>query len=323
MSFFIDKLYEGGMPKSLTDYTLENDLEGMVFNLGNTIANEIKSGRYDLINCGLNDNGEGVMLFRLYTPTGINYHEYHVVISDGIPKIGDLHIYATGEYLSQVFSRMIYSSLEGNPIVSKNLSLEAVEAMEAMGKATELSQSGNYQQAFDELQKAKVRFGNEKHWNVLNLTMASQLDSIKYIELLEDFKSKYERDPTWLLMGIDYYFLKKDWDGALKTLDDLNTAVGYDPILDFYKSIVYYYQDNLEKSYNEITELPEYIYYTIPDVLFTKLEIELSLKKYSKAVVSLDSINSYFGTSLEEVDLSDYPDFVQSQQYRELSKRSK
>lgn len=314
--FFIKRIHEAGYPKSLFDPTLEqvalSSLNQLSYQLGQIIAED----RYQLMRIKPQN---GHLIYRMYQEDGLNYHELMIIKSDGEPKIGDIYVYASGEYLSETMARLFLSSMTSNNALVKKFSPEKQDALMTIGEAREAMSQGNFWLAKDYLDSARVHMEDEKAWHLMNVNNSFQLGDDLYLKSIEDFKEYFEDDPSWLLMGIDYYFFTEEWEKARNLLNKIRSRVGDDPVLSMYEANLEAlrgddYSSGIKLIDDAIAKTPELV-----DLYYTKALLEGLNKNYAEITSTLQFMYEEFGISMYELDYTMIPEYVESSYYKELT----
>jgi len=312
VDFLFEQMHSAGFEKSSNDYSLKRGLREGLSNFNSTMGQEIANGSYELLRANVK-GGEGHLLFRLNSSNGMNYHDMLIVKENGVVKIGDIYIYASGENLSKTLVRTLASMRDEND----EYSTEKLEHVKLIGQAQQQMQKGNYKVANEYLEESKSTMGNEKSWHVINITCKSMIDSLQYMTAMRDFGSKFSKDPSWWLMGVDYYFLLGQYDKAENLLKKLNTKVGGDPLITLLRGNVYFMKGDFEKSLdfinNGLAKMP-----FEEDFYYTKISCEGNLKKYADLKSTLDTVYVKFGIELDDIDYSGFEGFMETDHFKNL-----
>jgi tetratricopeptide (TPR) repeat protein len=169
------------------------------------------------------------------------------------------------------------------------------------------------------LQTLKKDFGSDKMWHTLNVLCAQFMDSVTYQNELREYGNLFSNDPSWYLVGIDYYWNSRDWDAAKELIFRLNERVGYDPVLTWYMGLVEFEQGNyavaLTLAEEAIAELPAF-----ESVYFLKMSAQGRLGDFSGMANTIRFLSNEFKTDLDDIDLTHFQDFEKSKEYANLKK---
>ena len=179
---------------------------------------------------------------------GIDYHKFEISFDTGAPKITDMYIFTTGEYLSENFRRMILpmaASMDKSLIkrlANKSSTDKYLAGIKMLPAVTQHVLAMEYQQAYNQIQRLPPEIKAEKPVRIITLSVLSSLEDKEqeYITELESYRAAFPNDPSLGLVLVDYYFLKQDYEQAMKTVTDLQESVGGDPYLDLFLATCQY-----------------------------------------------------------------------------------
>lgn len=228
------------------------------------------------------------MLFRLFSEEdGINYHDFHLIKSDGAFYVQDIYIYLTGENLSETANKIYLMSMPKN-LFEKIISGDDSENMKHMMEGVKNQKIGNNSLAIDHLNRVKGEISHSKIYHVIKILAASDEDETIYMEAMLDMQKDFAKDPTCQLLSIDYYFLNGELDKALGAIDDLEEKTG-DSFLNYQRANLLFNSDRTEEAipYYEqmIVDFPSF-----DTPKFSLIDCYSNLKKYKKCVALLDEI---------------------------------
>jgi hypothetical protein len=96
-------------------------------------------------------------------------------------------------------------------------------------------QEGDTEGAFELIETLPEKVRNERRLLTMKIMLASRmmanLDEMErgeeiYDEAILIFESLYADEPSFLLMGLDYYFIQQDWEKLDQSLNRLDEKVG-------------------------------------------------------------------------------------------------
>lgn len=181
------------------------------------------------------------LLYRLTTSDmGLNYHELELCRENGIIKISDIFIYLSGENVSEsLFNAYKSLMVEKNKMTNQE-EAKAIKAMTiALPEIKKLSQAGEHQKAYEKLKALPPFLKNLRLMQLLNITIAQDLPDEKiYEKAIDDFRNNFPKAKNLDLLLIDGFILKKQYDNALASVNNLDKNLGIDPYLDFYRYLV-------------------------------------------------------------------------------------
>jgi hypothetical protein len=243
---FLDNIFE---PKHFTQRILDAAHEH--FNL--TLAKEAKNaiteahwgrqiinatrggGTYSLVRQYEKD-GHQHLLFRLFEAnSALNYHDFELTSTDKGIKALDVYIYLTGEDLSKSIAESIV-------LLSDKLSAATPDdqtKIQHIRKINELIQNGAAGDAAGYYNQLPPDLQKEKPFQVIHLRIAMQLGDTAYVAALREYKANFPNDPSLGLLMFDAYVMDKDYRSALAAIDRLDSTVGKDPLLDYFRALLY------------------------------------------------------------------------------------
>jgi tetratricopeptide (TPR) repeat protein len=196
---------------------------------GNLILTTIYNGSYRLLR-GYEKDGKQHLLFRMIGKGGLNYHDYILTKSKDSIKATDCFVYTTDEMLSTTISK-IADLLDSSPIMPDDA--------ESLVQLTRLYEKGDYAGAKAYYDKLTPKTRQDKATQVLYLAICSKLDRSEYQETLERYVRLYPNESNGYLMMLDLYRLKKEGNKGLMAVNRLDSLIGTDPFLNFYRGVFY------------------------------------------------------------------------------------
>lgn len=266
------------------------------------------------------DEGQGKVLVRALVgdPPALTYLDLFVEKNGDKVRAFDVHSYATGEPISQTVRRVILPAIAQllktplQKLTSGGTDLEYIEQISAL---MEYKNSGQTDKAIEVYNKLSPEIQKLKavQLNYVGIMMDSG-DDAKYLKAMEDFRAAHSDDASLLLMQIDYFFLKKDFDSLYKGLDQLEAALGVsDPYLDCMRAS----GRMEEKKYDQAAELARKSFKAEPSLehaYWTLANIGLAAKKTDATVEALDHLIKLYPDELKANVQGDpaYASFVES-----------
>lgn len=204
--------------------------------LGRQLSQSIhrSKGSYELVRQYKKDNVQHV-IYRLFGEDGLNYHDFELSKYKDKVYAADIFIYLTGEDLSKTLAEL------GGGFMSM-ASVNRQNALEKVKDIQELKQLVSNQQFAAAHEKFKHLPANVQHMKavqLINIQACSQLSEDEYLAALNDYEKLYANEPYMFLVLIDSYFLQKKYDKAVEVLEKVNGLVGGDPVIDYYKALLY------------------------------------------------------------------------------------
>lgn len=316
VDFLFDRMYESGLDFSITDYQIKDGFEEGLEQFSNSIAYEMLYGSYKLVRTEMREDG-GHAIFRLYGEGGLNFHDFLIIKRGEKIAIGDVYIYVSGENFSKTLARIFLSAVSSSNLLDKNFSEDKLEDIKQFAEVQHLIRSGEYDKAYDITQNMSVNIKKEKIWHITNISCASNLDSATYITAMENFGQRFSNDPSWHLMGVDYYFMLGDYNRAINSLNQLQKRVGNDPGVNLLKSNLYWANGDYKSAY-DIINANLHLEPDLADFYYTKASCEGNLGKYEALESTLREMFEKFEIEIVELDYSGFEDFQDTDGFRRL-----
>ncbi|PZR24668.1 MAG: hypothetical protein DI535_21305 [Citrobacter freundii] len=274
-------------------------------NMGAEIIKSIQDkGTYELVKHYEKD-GVQHLIYRIYSQSGLNYHDYELVKRNGKVSIADFYIYTAGETFSSLLGNFL------NLMDARNISKQD-EDYKAMMKVQEVKQlmASNPEEAKRIYDGLPEKFRNQKMVRLLGVQLSANLDNETYLAQLEDFEKTFPDEPNTHLIMLDAAILSKDYDKAISHIDKIDELINKDPFLDFYRALMY----NLKQEPAKARERLELLAKNYPDFEAGQLELlanYLEAKDYDKAKDKIAEYrkNAEFDKDLLEQVVSGYPDY--------------
>jgi tetratricopeptide (TPR) repeat protein len=207
---------------------------------GQKIVTSTKNGNYRLMRAYAKD-GQQHLLFRMFGDGGLNYHDYTLIkIKDSV-KASDCYVYTTDEELTRTMSKLV-------DMMSANIETEMPEDLKSVAKLNQLRKQGDYTGARTYYEKLAPRLKQNKAIQVIYISICQQIDQTLYRQALERYSALYPNAGSGYMMMLDMYYLQKEYAKGLGAVNKLDSLLGKDPFLDFYRGIFYGLGSEKEKS---------------------------------------------------------------------------
>jgi hypothetical protein len=191
-----------------------------------------KKGSYELVK-QYEKNNHQHLVFRLYNEQ-LNYHDFELIKKEDKVRIADIYIYTTGENLSSTLMQTLLSMSE-QPAAAKQVDQDDVQNIQRIKSYINEAEFEKANRLFKGL-PAVIR--NQKMYKIINIQIASGLGNDVYLAALNKYQQEYPDAPNMYLLMIDAYFLKKDYAGALRCVNSLDSLINKDPFLDYYRALI-------------------------------------------------------------------------------------
>ena len=327
--FDFEAFFENIIREDSSNYDLRMFNKGFKNALRNKFAGSLmklinQDDYYNFINYSDDDEGNYYLRFRLFSESGLNYHEYFIPASENKPyKISDVFIYTTGEYFSETFNR-VYDFSSRSVISNDKTHKDSVlmQTVIIISMFTNLREQGKIKEAAALLnQMPESDFKESKIFLIFKLSVTDINDTESYLQILEEFMHKFPDNPTIYLLGIDYFLLTEQYDRAHEMIDNIYDMTE-DDFLDFYKGSICNKSGDFENAEKYLIKLlADYPY------LFEGYEMIISVqikqKKYNESVLLLDKIIEYFEINKDELTgmiKEFYPSLYKSRPFKNWKK---
>ncbi|MBN8854324.1 MAG: hypothetical protein BGO55_08000 [Sphingobacteriales bacterium 50-39] len=190
-----------------------------------------KEGSYELIKQYEKDKKQHI-LFRLYGPGGVNYHDYELVKREDAVRAADVFIYMSGENLSKTIADALQ-------LTNQNMPKEDLAKIEKIQAIKTLIAQGENEKALNLFDELPDQVKKEKAYQMIHIQLCSKLDNDKYIQALNEYRSLYPKDANMYLLMIDAYVLQKDYPMAMASVNKLDSLIDKDPYQDYQRGLIY------------------------------------------------------------------------------------
>ena len=296
--------------------TAASGLNGQIHNF---VAN---GGSYDLLRVRIKE-GQTFVLIRMVLPDagGFNYHELPLKrYANGQIRATDIYVYASGEMLSQTTRRLYALSL---PSVSRSALEKLFGSKDDFTKhqrdmlaLINAARTGDAAGGYSAYHRLPVKLQREKSLMIIYIQVAMALEEKKYLDAIDAFARAHPNDPSLALLGIDGYYLRKQYDKAHTEIDKLDNALGGDPYLNTVRCGLLIEQGDLVEArtvaLQTVEDLPGQT-----DGMWSLLLISVTEEKYDECVKWLDKIAMIDQIDLDFFQRDDtFKDFGNSEQFK-------
>lgn len=268
-----------------------------------------------------NDRGRKVLLFRLITPAGVNFHELEVAKSDaGKVEILDIYIYLAGERFSDIQRRSAQSAATdakgvaaGKDEFAQNFTkIHAVRQLQIEGKPAEAWAAWKALPA-----------GARKHRTVLlmGITLARNAGEKEYGEVLEFANQTTAGDVTYDFPLIDAAVMGKRYDEALERIGRIEKLTGPEAYLAFLKGRMHLLKEDYDSATRFARESIAQEQW-LREPYFLLIDITIAQKDHARTAKLLDFVEEKIGWQFppEALEQNDsFAEFVKSADYRTWS----
>jgi len=271
--------------------------------LGTVIVNTLTGkGNYDLVKQYEKDNVQH-LVFRMFKDYMINYHDLELINTNGQTKVADVFVYLTGENLSETM-RSIYMQMDDNATNTASQWLKKIPEMHTLINSSRYDEANNI---FNQIPQ-DVRSGHA--FQLLHLQVATGLGNEEYEKAMNEYNTLFPNDRAIPLLMIDAYVARHDYDKALQSVNELDSMINKDPLLDLYRAFCYNLLYNSEKQEEYLKRLVN----TMPffeEGLTQLIKFYLKQNKYEQAkpLVERFKTKSEFDQQGLNDLLNQYPDY--------------
>ncbi|NOT51807.1 MAG: hypothetical protein HOP10_11090 [Chitinophagaceae bacterium] len=206
-------------------------------NIGTQLVRSLsKKGTYELVKQYEKDKKQH-LLFRLYYDGSLNYHDIELTKSGKEIKIVDMFIYISGELFSETINNL-YRQMK--TMMSKGETSFEDRWLLEMPKLKQKMNAGEYEEAMEIFERLPEKVQKMKAVQLTHIMIASGLDDMeRYEDAIDEYTRLYPDEPNMHLVLLDSYILKKEYDKALHSVNELDRMIDKDPFLDYYRYLIY------------------------------------------------------------------------------------
>jgi hypothetical protein len=307
-----------------TDKTKQGFREGFDNGFTNSFARSfsvIKS--YKLLRL-TNTNGECHALYRvLVQGGGMNYHDLFLKSKNGGPvRIVDFYIALTGEPVSVTVRRVALPIMaDRDKTFLQHLFGDEQDLIKYQAEWTQvitLCQNKKYSEALSVYEELPLSLQQEKFLLVQRLKAAQAIGDTEYQKALDFWRRCYPKDVSLPLVMIDAYTIRKQYDKALDSVDQLDKIIGGDPYLKVQRAYLFKVLNQPDKAVKmaeaAIAEEP-----SLAQAYDCLLAVSLSQKDYKKTAQYLTAAEQALHINLSRAvdELDDYADFRRTSAFTE------
>jgi tetratricopeptide (TPR) repeat protein len=176
--------------------------------------------------------GRQRVIFRAYGED-LNYLDMELEKRAGKVGIADFFVYRTGNWFSYAWAGTI----------SQLRSKKGIDDFEIIGRrmteVNTLIKLEDYAAAKKAFESLPGYLQSAKSAEMTYLIILSALGDRDYLREIETFEKKYEKDPYTDINYFDLHYFNKDFYAALKSINKVDSLVGGDPFINYYRGLVY------------------------------------------------------------------------------------
>lgn len=177
--------------------------------------------------------GKQRLVYRNFGTDGLNYLDIELTKLKKRVGIADIYIYLSGENFSKSMAEMF------KQLKLDDKTNDVDNTITQFQKVKQLVKDNNFKMAKTAFDKLPTSLKQTRMGGILNLQIASNLNDEAYLEALELLEKKYGDEAGFQLSLIDFHLLKKDYNKALAAIDKVDKQINKDPMLDYYRGLIY------------------------------------------------------------------------------------
>lgn len=270
---------------------------------GTQMISNLQDGSYELLRTYETDNKRH-LLFRAFGKSGLNYHDYTLIKKNNTVKASDVYVYITAEEMSTTLADLIDVSLAG----SNNTDVMSDE-LKTLLKLKTLKQKNDLDGIINLYESLDNDYKKNRGFQVIYISACQKKDQEKYKEALESYAALYPNATNSYFLLLDLYFLNKQYDKAHSSVNKLDSLVGGDPFLDFYRANIYLAMEdnaNAKLYYDKVFQVYPTLAYVIKNVIILHMnDGEKDIAK--EALKTYKSTEGYNEKYIDEI-YAEYPE---------------
>ncbi|MFT3701132.1 MAG: hypothetical protein QM802_02120 [Agriterribacter sp.] len=269
--------------------------------LGEKLITSIKNGSYTLIRSYEKEEKKH-LLFRMFGDGGLNYHDLLLLkVKDSI-KIADVYVYTQGEELSKTIADLIDD-------VDKSDNGSSNSGIKILTKFKRLRDRKDYAGIKKLYEGLQPDLKKNKGLAAIYIFACQELNQEDYVKALEQFSMNVPDASNAYLLMLDVYYVKKDIPKGLNVINKLDSLVGKDPFLDYYRGAFYLLEDNNKEAKSAFEKVFAYD----PSIALNMQNLVMSCVKMqendrAKAVIAGYKKTPDFKQSFIDEIYQEYPD---------------
>lgn len=269
-------------------------------------------------------DGDKRPIIRLDYPDGMmNYIIIEVVRDEsGGYKFSDVFYAGTGQYFSQMMSRIVSLSVEsGTGFLDKIRGKERfnAEMTETLAKIAKYRLSGDYQKAYDVLMSLPEEIKHKDSILQISFGLASSLGEDLYKKELNktiEYSSSIEHKE---LLLVDYFFYKKEYKKGIEVIDLFEKKYVEDGAINLLRSNLQYLDGDLDGAIWSAIRCKA-LEPTYEDCYWNLLAFYAETKQFDEVVEQITILETDFGYAFDAEAMKSeliYSDFIKSRSYQE------
>lgn len=208
----------------------------------NMLTTMAKDGTFELVKV-YEKNNKMRAIFRLFSSEGgFNYYDLELIKEENEIKIADFYVYSSGENFSETLASLMNAIDKHQKRYGEdNISIDLTSIKADFKNGNFISAWENFSQLPYEIQKTKAA-------QLMKIEISKQISDSAYNSTLDDFEDLFKSDSSVALVLLDNYVINKEYTKAIAAIDKLDATINTDPFLDYMRGLLYYSNNNIDKS---------------------------------------------------------------------------
>jgi len=252
----------------------------------------------------------------------MNIHAYVVARrASGRLKWIDVHVYLSGELVSESTRRVLlpYFAQQNAGLLARLTHGEGsyVKNLPRLAEIRTKISSGDCTGAMAIIESLPTELRETKALLAMRMQAAQQVGNEAYAKVIDDWERCFPGDPSLALVGIDGAFLRKDYDGVLKRIGQIEQMTGADPYLDLLRANTLFLAGRFDEC-REVARRALAVDPNLASAFDVLLQIELDAKNHPATAALLDEVEAAYSADMEAsiADNAAYAEFRASDEYR-------
>jgi len=295
------------------------------FSLGPALSKVVQEngGSYTLLRLRVEGPSRRA-LFRMVLGDTFNYHDYRIETGEGgALKATDVHIFLSGEWLSDTFRRSYLGLVAAEPGMLGKLTgkeNEYVKALSKINEMTKLKQEGKAADALKVYAALPPEAQKDKMALLLRYQAAVEVAPEELRKILADFEKAHPGDACLPAISIGAHCEAGRLEKALAALDAVDKTVGGDAYLEVQRASVHLRGRVFDKAKAAALRAKEREK-GLPDAYWTLVTISLEEKAYGDTLKWLRAIEKDLAIEISDLTAIEiYAGFVKSPEHQEWLK---
>ena len=230
-------------------------------------------------------------------------------------RVIDVYYHAAGEWITEALSGA------ANAVLDAASGIDALDLVKSLRKAQTLHQQGSNAEALAILDGLPTSVRQTRAVEIMRVPIALAISREEYGRVLDEVSRLFPKDPTIAMLEIDGALLHGDYERALRNVDTVDASVGGDPFQESVRArilLMRHAPGDLEKASERVAAAIQ-AEPSLKALWETKLDIEVARKRWSEAVVALDTLRKTFHVVFDETKLralnGNFGEMLDSEEY--------